>query len=558
MENAHFDMSPLPDFEMPQVDLGISLGYNAAANRQEVFLLPTDMRCGTLIEGVSGSGKSTLVKRMVRQKTNQGCALVVIDFHEDVAQDGIGSVPDNYMDRAYYIDFSDAEHLPVMNPLDVDVNDTLLVDRVIQECIQLLKHNVRTEFAAQRFDEMARLALKTILHPDFRYERTWIHASALYTDEKFLTSVLENIHDAQILAEWALVKRSRRDNDWDSCVHWFVSKFHELISNTTLRFIFGSEKTTFDIEELIDNESMLFFNIPESILGKSVAEFLASFIVLKIENVVMRRHSCRNIDLNNIYVFIDEFQKCASADFALLLAEARKFCCCLVLSHQNLRQLVTFDERTGYQDNHLLEAVLGNIGTFICFRMGSNDAKVFADQFDIDEKRLKHIKKYRPIVRCLFDNMPLDPIEVVIPNIVPLTEDNTSEIVRERMVDEGICLPIMPTGSAGRKGTRSSKTKENKRIAVKDITVNDYYPPDLLLNEDDSKSLFNTRFEENLKTDKELQGHLKQKSVGAPCPTIRDLNALFEENQKEIAQRQLILLLKEIERTKAREESPGL
>ena len=473
-----------PDYTppyLPNVHLGVSLGYQTNQNLQEVILVNEDAKRGTLMTGATGTGKSTLGKRIGEDCSKQEGCCITMDFHTDLAEHNARAGALYQPDNTYYFDFSCLKHLPVMNLLDIPKDDLGFVGFVIQQSINLLKHNVFNQYASERFDGLARLPLKTLLHPAFPYPPSLLYIPAFYENSQFLTFVLTVINDKALSSEWSLTTRAHRCREGDDMVHWFLSRFDELLSDYILRFVFGSEKSSFDLKSLIKKKAKIIFNIPEATLGASVAEFIASYLVSIIRNAVMAERPYQSSEeLPEVTLIIDEFQKCASADFALLLAEARKFNLKLFLMHQNLRQLVTYNTTTGLKDDSLLEAVLGNIGTFICFRTSSRDAHIFAEQFDIDAKRLMNIKRYRPLVRRLYDNELLPPIEVAVPNVAPIEDSSGVEAVRARMIEEGVLLPagevILKTtdnskDSSLSKYTQKPDTKNNTPVAAADAAL---------------------------------------------------------------------------------------
>jgi hypothetical protein len=425
--------------ELDSLDLGISLGYHVSKDEiLECRQFPEDRLQHTWFLGKTGTGKSNLIENAVMQDINQGNGATLIDPHGSTADRVLARIPPWRANDVVLADFSNTECLPIINPLDIDPHDEAGKALSIQTLNALIYSRMPEGFYGPRGEEMMRLRLKTIMDPGYPYKRCITEVEALSIDKTHLDKALKSIKSKRLLEQWNLEKLSERDNDWHSIIHWFLSKIHEWVSDPTLRFFLSGGKTTVNIGSIIEGGKILIVKIPEATVGTSVADFIGSFFVALIKNAIMKRRCVGNEPLRKHYVYIDEFQRFATPDFAVLLAEARKFGCGFVLANQNMRQLVRPNRQNGSFDNTLIEAVLANVGTIVCFRIGPNDARVIADHFEIALDAVRNIGRYKAIVRQLFDNRQLKPVVVSVPLAPKAIDDAAAVQIRKRMADEGV------------------------------------------------------------------------------------------------------------------------
>ncbi|MDR1421994.1 MAG: type IV secretory system conjugative DNA transfer family protein [Coriobacteriales bacterium] len=452
--------------ELDTLDLGVSLGhYLSHGEILECRQFPEDRLQQTWFFGKTGTGKSNLFEYAGMQDINQGNGITFIDPHGKTADRILAKIPPNRLNDVVLADFSNTEYLPIINLLNADCNDEAKKTLVVQTLNALISSRMPEGYYGPRGEELMRLRLETIMDPGYPFERSITEVEALSINDAHLGDALKSIKSTRLVEQWNLEKRSRRDSDWDSTIHWFLSKIHEWVSDPTLRFFLGGGKTTIDIEEIIENGKILIVKIPEALVGTSVADFIGSYFVALIKNAIMKRCLKGDEPLRKHYVYIDEFQRFATPDFAVLLAEARKFGCGFILANQNIRQLIRFNLHTGSQDHSLLEAVLGNVGTIACFRVGANDARVIADQFDIDIDSVRHIGRYKAMVRLLFDNRELKPVVVSVPLAPKAQDDTTATQIRKRMVEEG----IWRRRDGKEVDTKSAKPKQSQKKKIETV-----------------------------------------------------------------------------------------
>lgn len=403
------------------ISLGITVG-------EQVFQLNDDRFRHMLVVGRTGSGKSNHIMQMEREDILSGAGLAIIAAHEEDAIYPLTWVPEERMDDVVLFDASNVRYLPRMNPLDVDRNDPAAVDKAIADTIALLSTGEYFQWSGPRMQDLVRNGLKLMLHPKFPDEPHIALLGRLYNDPDYVRTCLECCGDEGLRMQWRLEAGARRSSDHDDTIQWFLAKVDRIAGNETLRHVFGPGRSTIDLKSVVDKGKIFVAVIPEARVGHDVAQLLTAWIVARLRDAVLARGAAaverrmregdrfgtgdlgvfgESVDefeaLDPFFVYIDEFARFASPDFGLLLAEARKYHVGFVLSVQTLAQLRILDRSSGLEAN-LAQAVLGNVGSIICYQVGLADAEFLANTFDIPVERLKRIERYRPLARLCLDN----------------------------------------------------------------------------------------------------------------------------------------------------------
>lgn len=198
-------------------------------------------------------------------------------------------------------------------------------------------------------------------------------------------------------------------------------------SDRTLAHVFGAGRSTVDMADVVDKGKVLIAYVPEDRIGAKAARTICKWLAMQLRDAIMGRTarmggwSGLNLGLyegrsqermptpDPFFVYVDEFAKFATSDFEALLAESRKQRVGFVLSFQTLSQTRTLDYHTGVVGG-LEQAILGNVGSFVCYPMGVPDAGLLASQLGTGESELARIRRYRPLARLCMDNQPCEPI----------------------------------------------------------------------------------------------------------------------------------------------------
>ena len=450
--------------ELGNLSLGITVGM-CADGQGSVFQFNEDRFRHMLVIGRTGSGKSNHILQMEREDILSGAGVAIVAAHEEDAIYPLTFVPEERMDDVVLIDASNKRYLPCMNPLDVDRSDPAAVDKAIDDVVELLKTGEYYQWSGPRMYDFVRNGLKLILHPKFPDDPSLLLLSKLYTDPDYVWDCLTSVDDERLNRQWRIEASAHRSGDHDDAIQWFLSKIDRIAENETLRHVFGPGKSTIDVQRIVDEGKILVAVIPEARVGHDVAQLLSSWLVARLHDAMLNRgnsackvrvgkgdrfgssdlgifgETANDFDaLEPFFVYIDEFAKFANPRFESLFAEARKYRVGFVLSLQTLSQVRILDRASGLESN-LAQAILGNVGSIICYQVGLSDATYIAEQFGINVGKVKSIERYLPLARLCFDNQPSKPLTLVISPKPKPDRPNTPKRIARRHIGRRIWLP---------------------------------------------------------------------------------------------------------------------
>src|SRR5690606_29576665 len=208
---------------------------------------------------------------------------------------------------------------------------------------------------------------------------------------------------------------SERSNEFGEVKSWFVSKFGAFLSNQMMRNIIGQTKSSFNLRDIMDNKKILLVNLSKGKTGELNSKLLGMIFVMKFQAAAMARANIDEDDRVDFSLYVDEFQNFSTDSFASILSEARKYRLNIIVANQFTTQL----------SEEIRDAVFGNIGTIVSFRVGTNDAeflaKYFSPVFDIHD--LQRIPNYNSVTRMLIGGVPTQPFSMA--TLPPLGKPNS-------------------------------------------------------------------------------------------------------------------------------------
>jgi hypothetical protein len=254
-----------------------------------------------------------------------------------------------------------------------------------------------------RYEDMFRnAALAVMADPS---GGTFIEIPQLFRDPLFLKQKLQHVKDQTVLDFWQKqFPNSQRSNESGEVTAWFVSKFGAFLSNEMMRNIIGQTKSAFDLRDIMDNKKILLVNLSKGRTGDLNSKLLGMIFVMKFQAAAMSRSDIPEEQRIDFSLYVDEFQNFSTDSFATIMSEARKYRLNLIVANQFTTQLT----------QEIREAVFGNMGTIVSFRIGQNDlesiSKYFQPTFDGDD--LLRVPNYNAIVRTLIGGVPTQPFSM--------------------------------------------------------------------------------------------------------------------------------------------------
>ncbi len=344
---------------------------------QPISIKAEDRMRHTFIIGQTGTGKSTLMESMILQDIKGGQGLAVIDPHGDLIDDILGKIPPERMEDVILFDVLDREHPVGFNILQwytVDERD-LIIDELytVLDHIYDMKQTGGPIFESN-FRGMLKLLMGEKRQDDFT--PTILNFMMCYLNEEFLDWLGSRTEDPANRDFIRELKRTGGEVSLRNIAPYITSKFSRYINDTTLMRIIGQEQTSFDFDDIMNNGRIFLVKLGKGRFGSQVSSLLANMLVSRFKYAAMKRGDLPKNKRRDFYLYVDEFHNLPSENFTELLSEARKFRMSLTMATQYTAQISSRDTR-----DNLLSAVIGNVGTFVCFRIGQEDAKIISSVF---------------------------------------------------------------------------------------------------------------------------------------------------------------------------------
>ncbi len=416
----------VPPAGMP--DSGIRLGMSVA--RVKGVPLPItqaqeDRRRHTYIVGKTGMGKSTLLMTLILQDIEAGRGVFLLDPHGDLAEDVLARIPANRTNDVIVLDPSDSERPLGLNILDAESEADQ--HRIVNEFIGLLirlydPHN--QAIVGPIFQQTVRNAmLAAMALPD----GTLIDVYRLLSDDQYIQRVLPYIHDPLVRNYWQDItaKMNGASDRWKAeLLPYLLSKFSRFVEDSTLRRMIGQPRTSIDWSAVMDEGKIVLVNLAKGQIGQENSQFIGSLVLSQMLQAAFKRGEMPLARRRDFYLYIDEVQNYSTPLLATMLSEGRKFGVILTIANQFLHQL----------DNGIREAVFGNVGSLVAFRVGTQDASALAPEFYpvFNPGDLLNLPQFTACVKLLIDGVAARPFSLRTFPAMLAPDHALAEAIRER------------------------------------------------------------------------------------------------------------------------------
>lgn len=396
-------------------DHGLLLGYNVFRGaKKPIRLSLEDRQRHMYVVGQTGTGKSTFLEDLALQDMLMGNGFAFIDPHGDVADKLLGMVPKERTEDVIYFCPSDTDYPLGLNVFEAKNDDEK--DFVIQEVINMIQklYDPNNQgIVGARYHHMFRNAALAVMADPAG--GSFIDIPKLFADKDFLANKLKHVKDQNVLDFWQKeFPNSMRSSDGGEVVSWFVSKFGAFLSNSMMRNIIGQIESSFDLRKIMDEKKILIVNLSKGRTGELNSKLLGMIFVMKFQAAAMSRANIPIDQRVDFCLYVDEFQNFSTDSFATIMSEARKYKLNLIVANQFTTQLT----------EEIRDAVFGNVGTTIAFRIGQNDVDVLSRYFQplFDGDDLLRVPNFNTIVRTLVGGVPTQAFSMSI--LPPLGNPN--------------------------------------------------------------------------------------------------------------------------------------
>jgi energy-coupling factor transporter ATP-binding protein EcfA2 len=378
--------------EQPEIIIGKRQGWT---DPRPFGISAADHRHHIYIIGKTGSGKSTLLRNLMIQHIHRGHRVGLIDPHGDLSEELLESTPPWRADDLVYFNPADAEFPVAMNLLANKSRDErhLVASGIVGAC-----KSIWHDSWGPRLEYILYNAIAALLECQ---NTSLLGVNRMLSDETYRAWVVRQIKDPFIRAYWTDEFANYDPRFLREAIAPIQNKLGQFLLNPLIRNILGQVKCKVDIPFVMNEGRLFIANLAKGRLGEDKANLLGSLLVSQFQQAAMARASIPEAKRADFYLFIDEFQNFSTEAFTSILAEARKYRLCLILSHQFIDQLTP----------SVQQAVLGNVGTMICFHVGHTDAEVMEKAFGKDflAEQLVDLGRHEIAVRLTEDGQNRTP-----------------------------------------------------------------------------------------------------------------------------------------------------
>jgi energy-coupling factor transporter ATP-binding protein EcfA2 len=339
----------------------VQFGIKAKDRQRHVYVI-----------GKTGMGKSTLLENMAVQDIVNGEGLAFIDPHGSAAETLLKYIPEHRINDVLYFAPFDTEH-----PVSFNIMEDVGPDKrhlVVSGLMSVFK-KIWIDAWSARMEYILQNTLMALLETP---GSTLLGVNRMLSDKDYRNFVVSNVKDPGVRSFWVDEFAKYNERYMQEAGDAIKNKIGQFTANPIIRNIIGQPKSSFDIREMMDNKKILIMNLSKGLIGESNANLLGSMLTTRIYLAAMSRADLspeKMREMPNFYFFVDEFQSFANATFANILSEARKYHLNLTIAHQYITQM----------EEEVRDAVFGNVGTIISFRVGPLDAEfletIFTPQF---------------------------------------------------------------------------------------------------------------------------------------------------------------------------------
>jgi len=399
---------------------GIVLGKNTYRGIETtVRMTEEDRRRHLYIIGQTGTGKSTLMKALLRQDIEQGKGVCLIDPHGEFAEFVLSIVPKERIDDVIYFDPGDLERPLALNMLETDPSmpeqKSMVIDElfVIFDTLYDLKVTGGPMFekyfknAAYLLIDNYEYAFKNKLPNPENYIPTLADISRVLVDDKFRADLLSRETNPLVSQFWKLeAEKAGGEQSLQNMAPYISSKITSFVYNEYLRPVINQRKSAFNIRQVMDSSKILVVNLSKGKIGDLNANLLGMVIVNKLLMSALSRVNIPENERKDFYLYIDEFQNFTTNSIATILSEARKYKLDLVIAHQFIKQL---------KDN-IRDAVFGNVGSIVSFRIGVDDSEFMKNKFEpvFNAQDLMNIDNLNAYISMLINGRTTKPFNIKI------------------------------------------------------------------------------------------------------------------------------------------------
>ena len=379
-------------------------------------IMREDRRKHMYIIGKTGTGKTTLIANMAINDIRHGEGVAVIDPHGDLSEILLDYIPSSRINDVCYLDPSDTKHPFKLNILETkdDAYAELVASGIVAIFYKLYHYSW-----GPRLEYILRNAIMTLVK---RPGSTLVDVPKLLGDASFRRKVIEGIDDPVLKGYWVNEFDKMGERLRSEAISPILNKVGQFVSSPTIRKIIGSQHSTIDFAEFMNEGKIVILNLSQGKLGEDNAALLGAMFITKMQLAAMDRVRVPEEQRRDFYLYVDEFQNFATSSFVKILSEARKYRLNLTVANQYIGQLA----------EDVMKAIFGNVGSLSSFVVGAADAGFLCKELGeaYESKDLVILGKYQIVSKLSIDNLTSEPFHAFTLPLPKCSNKNRQKIMK--------------------------------------------------------------------------------------------------------------------------------
>ncbi len=389
-------------------DKNVLFGIKRKDRRQHVYIL-----------GKSGTGKSALMFNMIIQNIENGDGVCMVDPHGENVEAILSAIPPHRMKDVVYFNPADTDFHIGFNVLE-------LIDPKYKHLVASGLMGIFTKIWANawsaRMEYILNNAILALLDTP---GSTLLGIPRMLVDKDYRQKIITNLKDPVIKAFWVHEYEAWQDKFRNEAIAPIQNKVGQFLSTSIIRNIVGQSISTINIFDIMNEGKIFLVNVSKGRIGEDNSSLLGGMIITKIQLAAMERVRIPEDDRKDFYLYVDEFQNFVTEAFAGILSEARKYRLNLTVAHQYTAQLV-MDKSSSVRD-----AIFGNVGTMIVFRVGADDAEFLEKEFEPEftPQDIVNLPNFKVYLKLMIDGVSSRPFSAR--TLPPMVKSGNKEIEEE-------------------------------------------------------------------------------------------------------------------------------
>ena len=375
-----------------------------------------DRRRHMYIIGKTGMGKSTMIENMVVNDILAGHGLALVDPHGDMAEKVLDFIPPERVKDVVYFNPADLEH-----PLGFNILESVSPDHrhLVAAGLMGVFKKIWPDVWSARMEYILNNTILALLECN---NTTLLAINRMLADAKYRKSVVARVTDPVTRAFWVNEFEKYDEKYRRESVAAIQNKIGQFMSASIVRNIVAQRTSTFDVRQIMDNKKIFIVNLSKGRIGEDASRLLGGMLITKIQLSAMGRVDIpHEADRKDFFLYVDEFQNFATESFAGILSEARKYRLSLIMAHQYVKQL----------DEKVADAVFGNVGTIVSFRIGADDAemleKEYSPTFMVED--IVNLPKFHVYLKLMIDGMASQPFSAAALGPIDARTGSTAAVI---------------------------------------------------------------------------------------------------------------------------------